>query len=370
MDKLQICTRCILNAAVPGIEFDENGVCNYCKKHDELVKEFPTGEEGKRILEKKINEIKAAGKGKEYDCIVGVSGGVDSTYTLYLAVKYGLRPLAVLFDNGWNSEIAVSNIKNATSKLGVDLETYVVNYEEFKAILVAFLKASTPHADIPTDVGIKSTLYRTAVENKIKYILTGGNFRTEGFIPQEWSYLDGRYVRSVYEKFTNKKLEHFPNLTLLHYLYYMFIKKINIVRILNYVEYPKEQIKELITKELGWRDYGGKHYESIFTRFNQTYMRYKKFGIDMRLVEYAALVRSGYMNREQALKELQKPPFTEEQLKSDVNYVIKKLGLTEEEFNEIYALPVKTFHDYPTYFPFINAMRPLVNFIQKFVSRL
>jgi N-acetyl sugar amidotransferase len=364
------CKRCILGSDIPEIVFNDEGICNYCEEFDELTQHSPLGKTGSDIVQSKVDEMKKAGRNNAYDCIVGVSGGVDSTYVLYKVVELGLRPLAVLFDNGWNSEIAVSNIKNVTSKLNVDLETFVVDWEEFKSILISFLKASVPHADIPTDIGIKSTLYKTAVQNKIKYIITGGNFRTEGKIPREWSYMDGRYIKSVHKIFSSKRLKSFPNLTLFDYFKYMFFHKIEVFRILNYVEYQKPLVKDFLQKELGWRDYGGKHYESIFTRFNQTAMRYQKFGIDMRKIEYAALVRSGQISRNKALDELAKEPFTIESLQNDVDYVIKKLGLTKDEYNEIVNLPIKKFTDYPTYFNFINATRPIINFLQKFRPRM
>jgi len=332
--------------------------------------QFPVGDEGAEVLGKIVEKIKKHGKGKEYDCIVGISGGIDSTYVLYKAIKLGLRPLAVLFDNGWNSEIAVTNIKNAVSKLNVDLETFVVDWEEFKSLLVSFLKASVPDADAPTDIGIKATLYRKAEKYKIKYIISGVNFRTEGYMPRKWSFMDGRYIRSVHKIFSNKKLENFPNLTMLNYLNYIFIRKIEVVRILNYIDYPKAEIKEFLQKEVGWQDYGGKHYESIFTRFNQNCIRYNKFGFDVRLIEYSALVRSGLMSREDAFSEVKKPPLEEEKVNADIKYIIKKLELTEEEFDEIYNSPAKSFLDYPTYFPFINSIKPIVNFVSKFVKRV
>jgi len=366
----KICTRCILDSTIPDITFDSDGICNYCKIHDEQEKKFPLNESGKQKLNQIIDEIKKNGKDKQYDCIVGISGGCDSIFSLYNSVKLGLKPLAITFDNGWNSEIAVSNIKNATTKLNVDLETFVVDWEEFKSIQVSFLKASVPDSDVPSDIGLKSTLYRAAVKNNIRYIITGGNFRTEGQIPRKWSYMDGRYIKEVHRKFSNKILKNYPNLTLFDYFYYLFIKKIKVIRILNYVNYQKSKAKEVIKKELCWRDYGGKHYESIFTRFNQTYMRYKKFGFDMRLIEYSALVRAYQMTRDEALDKITELPYNEKQLEEDVEYVIKKLGLTEEAFYKIYNLPQKSFLDYPTYYPMIKRMRPFIDFVSKFVSRL
>ncbi|MBN2425573.1 MAG: N-acetyl sugar amidotransferase [Calditrichaceae bacterium] len=359
-----------MDSNIPDITFDSNGICSYCAQHDELEKKYPKGDAGKKQLDALVRKMKKQGKKHKYDCIVGVSGGADSTFSLYLAVKLGLRPLAVLFDNGWNSEIAVSNIKNVTDKLGVDLETYVVDWEEFKSILISFLKASVPDTDIPSDIGIKSTLYRTAAENKIGYVITGVNFRTEGIMPRKWSYMDGRYIKKVHKMFSGTGIKHFPNLTLFDYINYIFIKKIKAIGILRYFDYGKDEIKKIISDELGWRDYGGKHFESIFTRFNQTKIRYDKFGYDMRLIEYAALVRSGYMSRIDALEKLKKPPYTDEQLEDDVNYVIKKLGLTRDEFDYIYNLPPKSYLDYPTYYPLFNKLQPLMQFISRFVKRI
>lgn len=367
---VQICTRCVLDSNVPYIEFDEKGVCNYCKIHDEMEEKYPNNEAGKHILNQLINEIKEKGKNKEYDCIVGVSGGCDSTYTLYKAVKLGLRPLAVQFDNGWHSEIAVSNIKNAVTKLNVDLHTVVVDWEEFKDLLKSFLRASVPDADIATDIGIKATLYKVAVEEGLQYIITGGNFRTEGQIPRGWTYMDGRYIRSVHKRFGERKIEKFPNLTMIDYLYYIFVKRIKVMRILNYLHYDKAEAKKLLERELDWRDYGGKHYESIYTRFNNGYLCREKFNIDKRKVEFAALVRAGQMTREEVLKELQEPPIPPEKVREDINYIIKKLGFTREEFEEILARPPKSFLDYPTYYPAIKRVKPLINIVSRFVARL
>jgi N-acetyl sugar amidotransferase len=370
MKDVQLCNRCVLDEGVSLIEFDEKGECNFCKIHDENVKKYPTGEAGQKILNGILEEIKSRSQNKDYDCIVGVSGGVDSTYTLYNAVKMGLRPLAVQFDNGWHSEIAVSNIKNACTKLGVDLHTVVVDWEEFKDILRSFLLASVPDADIATDIGIKATLYKVAADEGLKYIITGGNFRTEGQIPRGWTYMDGRYIRSVHKKFGKMRLKRFPNLTMTYYLYYLFVKRIKVIRILNYLDYEKEKVKNLLMEQLDWRDYGGKHYESIFTRFNNGFLCREKFNIDKRKIEFAAMVRSGQMDRGEALIKLEKPPYSQEQMNEDIEYVIKKLGFSKKEFDQILSLPIKSYKDYPTYYPWIARVKPLIDFISRFISRL
>lgn len=225
----KICSRCILDTTVPEIKFDENGVCNYCKLHDRLEEKYTLNEEGQRKLNGLVEEIKSDGKGKKYDCIVGVSGGTDSTYTLYVVKKMVLRPLAVHLDNGWNSEIAVRNIKNAVAKLGVDLHTIVLDWEEFKDIQLSFLKASVPDAEIPTDIAILGALFKAAADEKIRYVINGHSFRTEGNSPIGWSYMDGRYVKSVQKIFGSKKLKTFTNVTIFDLLYYLILKRVRFV---------------------------------------------------------------------------------------------------------------------------------------------
>jgi N-acetyl sugar amidotransferase len=353
--ELRVCSRCVLDTSVGDIWFDESGVCKYCRIHDAMEKKYPLSEEGARKLKKIVSEIKKAGVGREYDCIVGVSGGRDSTYTLYLAKKLGLRPLAVHFDNGWDSEIAVRNIKEATTKLGVDLHTVVADWEEFKDLHVAFLKASVPDAEVPTDWVIYSVLFKVAAEENIKYVIQGHSFRTEGTSPISWTYMDGRYVKSVHKMFGKKKeLKSFPVMTLKDLLYYI-LKGIKEVRLLEYMDYRQKEAGELLEKELGWQYYGGHHHESVYTEFFQSYLLPKKFNIDKRKTEYSALVRSGQMKREEALRKVSEKPY--EYNPEVVEYCIKKLGLTKKEFDEIMNSKPKSFRDYPTYYPLIQAMR-------------
>jgi len=354
MDEI-ICMRCILGNSINDIDFDENGECNYCKIHDELDKEYPLNEIGESKLNSIINDIKKAGDGKDYDCLVGVSGGRDSTYALFTAVKLGLRPLAVHFDNGWNSDIAVTNIKNTLEILNVDLYSYVVDWEEFKDLQISFLKASTSDAEIPTDMGLTGALYSVAKKFSLKYIITGISFRTEGFAPISWTYLDGRYIRSVQKIFGTKKLITFPNLTISKMFYYMFIKRINLIPILYFITYQKDKVKSLLEKELKWQYYGTHHHENTFTKFFQSYYLTQKFGIDKRKTELAAYVRSGQTTREEALEFLKDVPYEYDQ--DIVNYTISKLDITKDQFDEIMQEKNKSFRDYPTYYPYLKALK-------------
>ena len=349
-----VCSRCVSDTSIPGIKFDAEGVCNFCRIHEELEKAHQLNDENKRRFEKLIAKIKHEGRHKEYDCVVGVSGGRDSTYVLYNAIKLGLRPLAVHFDNGWNSEIAVSNIKRATTKLNIDLHTVVADWEEFKDLQKSFLKASVSDAEIPTDYAILSVLYKEAANAGTRYILNGHSFRTEGIVPLGWTYMDGRYVHSVHKMFGRMRIKSFPIMSMSDLLYYTLGRRITFVNLLRYIEYDQKKAGEIMSRELGWQYYGGHHHENVYTHFFQSYLLPQKFKIDKRKVEYSALIRSGQMDREAALKDIEKPyPYDKEVVK----YTISKLGLTQAQFDEIMSTPPKTFHDYATYYPIIKAMR-------------
>jgi N-acetyl sugar amidotransferase len=359
----KVCSRCILDDRIPGIIFDENGVCQYCKIHDELKKIYPLNNKGQENLNNLIKKVRRKGKRKKYDCIIGVSGGTDSTYTLYQLVKLGMRPLAIHFDNGWNSDIAVRNVKNACSRLNVDLYTYVVEWEEFKDLQISFLKASTPDAEIPTDVGIHSILVKTAAKEGVKYVFNGHSFRAEGLMPIGWTYMDGKYIDYVHKKFGSIKLKTFPNFKIIDILYYNIILGIKVIPILNYFKYEKAKVKPFLEKELGWRDYGGHHHESVYTKFYQSYLLPRKFNIDKRIVDYSAMIREGIIDKETAIKELERNPH---HVKNEIiDYTISKLGLTKEEFNNIMNLPVKSFNDYPNYYKIIKFLKIPINLFVK-----
>lgn len=354
----RICSRCILCTTIPDIKFDEKGVCNYCKIHDKFEEKYPLNENGEKKLKELINRIKLKGKNKKYDCVVGISGGTDSTYCLYLVKKMGLRPLAVHLDNGWDSQIAVDNMKKAVEKLGVDIKTIKVDWEEFRDLQIAFLKASVPDAEIPTDIAIYSILYRVAAEIGVHFVLNGHSFRTEGTAPISWTYMDGKYLESVYKRFgRNKKLKTFTNLKISHLFYYVFIKRIKEFRPLEYIDYDKVEEGKILHKELGWKYYGGHHYESIYTRFVVSHILMEKFNIDKRKVSLSAHIRSGKMTKKEALEILMEKPYPDEKINEDKHYILEKLGLTKEEFDKIMSSPIQSFIDYPSYYKLIRKLR-------------
>lgn len=354
----QVCSRCIMDDTVKGIIFDEKGECTFCKIHDELEEKFLLNEHTTQELEKLVAKIKRDGKGKRYDCVLGVSGGRDSTYTLYTAVKLGLRPLAVHFDNGWNSDLAVQNIKNVCTKLNVDLYTHVADWEEFKDLQRAFLFASVPDAEVPTDWAIFSVLFKAAKDEGLKYIIHGHSFRTEGTTPLSWTYMDGKYVNYIQKKFGTLKIKSFPIMTMFDYLYYTFVKKVKQIRLLYYMPYDEQAILNMLTNEVGWQDYGGKHHESKYTGFFQSYILTRKFNIDKRKLHFSALIRSGQMNKADAVMAVQSDPYTGG--KETMDYCLKKLDFTFEAFEQIMNTPPKLFLDYKSHYNLVKSFeRPI-----------
>ncbi len=356
MNNYRLCSRCILDTSVPDIWFDEHGECKYCKIHDELERSHPLGPKMEKELNKIIEKVKDSGKNKKYDCIVGVSGGRDSTYTLLAVVRLGLRPLAVTFDNSWGTKIASDNIKKAVEKLNVDLYTVTVDWEEIRDLQIAFLKASVCDVDAPSDIAIYTVLYETAAKKGIKYIFNGHSFRTEGTSPIGWTYMDSKYVKSVHKKFGKlKKLKNFPIIYMTKLIYYVVFKRIKEIRLLEYIEYQRNKTNKILEKELVWEYYGGHHHENIFTKFLQSYYFPEKFNIDKRKTELSALIRSGQLSRLEALKEIKERPYPYD--KKLIEFVIKKLNLSNQEFNDIFNLSIKTFKDYPTHFPIIKLVK-------------
>jgi N-acetyl sugar amidotransferase len=339
-----------MDTSDPEITFDADGVCNHCKKYDESVKRLVfSGEVGKEKIDSLVKSIKKEGKGKKYDCVIGVSGGVDSSYVAYLVKKAGLRPLAVHLDNGWNTEIAEKNIERLLDTLEIDLFKQVADWEEFKSLQLAFLKASTPDVEIPSDHAIVALLYAKAKEHGVRYIIPGTNIRTESHYPREWSqgHRDWLYIKNVNEQFGTRELTSYPHYTFLDNV--LWYRRYRWVPILNYVDYSKTEAMKILEKELGWRYYGGKHYESIYTRFCLGYILPKKFGFNKHKSHLSSLVCSGEMIRADALKELELNPYPAKMMEADKVVVLNKLGLTEQQFAEIMASPVKRFWDYPSY---------------------
>lgn len=361
--------------ADPNIHFDGKGICNYyyeyLKKEDEQV---VRGAEGEEKLKEIVQRIKDAGKGKKYDCITGVSGGVDSTYVALMAKRLGLRTLIVHFDNGWNSELAIKNIENIISILGFDLYTLVVDWQEFRDLQLSYLKASVVDIEVVSDHAIIGTLYRLAAMHDIKYILSGANIVTEATLPGYWIWnkTDHENIKDIHKKFGKVPLKTYPLFTARQKRFDIVRKKIETFNLLNYLPYNKEAVKQTIASELKWRDYGGKHHESIFTRFYQGYILPVKFGIDKRKAHLSNLIFSGQTTKEKAVAELTKPIYDPEQLKNDYEFVLKKFALTEEEFDEILSAPRKEHNQYktemPVYekYPWTKGLKPVGDMVKKF----
>ena len=347
--KGQICTKGIWDESIPGIVFDKNGVSNYAKLFDTLAESYPRGEKGQNEWSRIVNKIKIKGQKNRYDCIIGVSGGTDSSYLLFLAKQNGLRPLAVNLDNGWNSNISVKNIRKMTEALNIDLETYVINYEEIKDLFRSYMLAGLPWVDLPTDLAIKAILYKIANREKVKYILRGNNFLSEGTQPTEWTYGDGRQLLSVHRKFGTTKLKTFPNYTLSNLIYFGFYKKIKSIYPFYYLDYTKSHAQQFLIDNYNWEYYGGHHHENVFTKFVISYWIFEKFGIDKRIISLSSQILNGEITRSQAIELINEVPYESGQKDIMIDYVIKKLDFTKEEFERIMCSKNKTFKDYPSY---------------------
>jgi hypothetical protein len=354
-DATQVCRRCVYDSAVPGITFDGSGICSYCRTHDRLEQEYPTGTRGAMALERLAARVRAAGRHGKYDVVVGVSGGCDSSFLLAKTVELGLRPLAVHFDNTWNSPIATQNIYNVLDRLNVELSTLVVNSREYDDIYRAFLLAGVKDVEAPTDIGLAATMYRAAEEHGIRYIFEGHSFRTEGIAPLGWIYMDGRYVESVHRRFGTVPMQTFPNLTMSSFLRWSAVRGIKRFRPLYFIDYRKEDAKQWLSDELGWQWYGGHHLENRFTAFWHTYFLPRRYQIDARLLGHAALARVGQLSREDALRELSEPVVADPQI---VALVKKRLGFSDDEFDTVMTAPQRHYSDYATYKRYFEAMRP------------
>lgn len=348
--KYQQCIRCVMDTTDPYISFNTKGYCNHCTQFIKIrEKEKISRQYDERHLHKLVKQIKEKGKGREYDCLLGISGGVDSTYAAYILKKLGLRTLLVHMDNGWNAEEAVLNLKNTAVMLNMDYESFVLDWEEFRDLQVSFLKASVIEAETPTDIAIAGALHRMAKKYKIKYIISGGNNATEGILPRHWHYnsKDTTYLKGIHKKFGTRKLKNFPFFSYLEEIYYKFFRGIRMVYLLNYFSFSKDEAMSLLMKELKWRYYGGKHYESRYTKFIQSYLLPVKFNLDYRKATLSSQICDGKISREEALQIIAKPSYNPLEIEEDKEYVSKKLGLSKEELEQIIKLPPKTYKDYP-----------------------
>ena len=320
----------------PDITFDAQGVCNHC--HTFLAQQR-TGETP-LDFHTLVKDIKRSGKDKRYDCVLGVSGGTDSSFTAYMAKDAGLRPLIVHLDNGWNTEIAVRNIENVCAKLGLDLFTHVIDWNEFRDLQLAFLRASVIDIELLTDQAIVAMTYRQAKRNQVRYVLTGHNSATESSLPAAWVHAksDVRNIKAIHKQFGTVKMKTYPTENTLQLRYWKRTRGIREIHVLDHIDYDKGVAEDILQKEVGWQKYGGKHHESFFTRFYQTYILPTKFGIDKRRAHFSSLILSGQLERSDAIRKLEEPPFAPAAIGADIEYCLKKLGLERNEFDELMRL--------------------------------
>lgn len=352
MASVRVCSNCVMDTTDSRITFDDKGVCDHCRTfYSDVLPNWHTDERGERRLKAAVEKIRAHGRGKDFDCIIGMSGGIDSSYLTYVAKeKLKLRPLVFHVDAGWNSQIAVNNIERLVDGLKLDLYTEVIDWEEMKDLQLAFFKAGVPHIDTPQDHAFFATMYKFAEQHKVRYILTGGNYSTECVRnPVEWMYYqsDSIQLRDIHRRFGTRPLVNFPITSILwHKVYLRYLKGIKVVRPLDYMPYRKAEAMQLLQERFGWQPYPQKHFESRFTRFYESYWLPKKFGYDVRKVQYSSLILTGQMTREEALSRLAEPPYDEATIAQEFEYVATKLGISTDELQSYMDAPNRTHRDY------------------------
>lgn len=352
MRPYQICSNCVMDTSDSKIEFDEHGVCDHCrgfKSH--VLPNWHPNDEGKAMFRAQVEKIKEAGKGHPFDCIMGMSGGLDSSYLLHLAVtEFNLRPLVFHVDGGWNTDLAVNNIQVLVEGLGLDLYTEVINWEEMRDFQLAFFKSGVPHLDIPQDHAFIATLYHFANKNNIKYILNGGNYATECVRnPKDWLYYgtDMAQLRDIHHRFGTRPLKTYPfSSVLFHKVYLRYLRGVRVIKPLNYLPYTKEHASKILSESYGWRPYPQKHFESRFTRFYEGFWLPTRFGYDTRRVQYASLILTGQMTREEAMTKLERPAYDPDTIDEEFEYIATKLGISVDELRQYHRMPLKTYMDY------------------------
>lgn len=363
----QICTRCVMDTSDEDIVFEEQGVCNHCKDFEIVLKQPKYNKaESDQKLKELISRVKAKGEGKKYDCLVGISGGVDSCYTAYLCKIWGLKPLLLHMDNGWNSDISVQNVKNMVEKLELDYVSYVLDWKEFREIQLAFLKASIVDLEMPTDLAIPASLYQTAAKYGIKYLISGGNYSGEGILPLTWGYhvlKDGYLYRHIVKKYGALKNSNVPYVGLYSEFYYKMVKGIKTLYPLNYVDYNKDEAREFLKKEFDWRDYGGKHHESKITAFWQSYAMPTKFNMDYRRATLSSQIVSGHIKKAEALLVLENLPYDVQKNEEDKNYIAKKFNISRIELEKFLSEKPKTYKDFPN-------QKKLIEFVYKTYKKI
>ncbi|GAA0880915.1 N-acetyl sugar amidotransferase [Algoriphagus jejuensis] len=354
---MKICSRCIYDDRTPSISFDSEGVCNYCRQVEKLTETYKTGlPEGEKMLLDILSEVKAEGKGNKYDCVIGVSGGTDSSYLLIKALEWGLKPLAVHYDNTWNSSIASENIRKVTGKLNIDLYTYVVDNKEADDIFKSFLLAGVPEFDASTDIGFVQVLRAAAAKYGIKYILEGHSFIAEGVSPQGKNYFDGKYIADIHKKYGKRKLKTYPNMTFYQFMKWAVVYRQKFIRPLWYIDYSKPLARKILEDTTGWTYYGGHHLENRSTSFLHTIYNPVKFGIDNRNWSLSAEARTGVISRDEALKIYNTPIAQDPEL---IEYVKKRLELSDKDYEEVMNGPKRSFRDFETYKKRFEKLRPM-----------
>jgi len=358
-----VCKKCIFDERVSGIFFDHDGICNYCHQVDTFKKEYQTGgKRGNDNFSKIVRDIKKAGKGKKYDCIIGVSGGTDSSYMLYLVKKLGLRPLAVHYDNTWNSAIATENIRKVLTALDIDLYTHVIDNKESDDLYKAFFLSDVLELDAPTDLALAEVMYRAAWKYNVKYVFEGHSFITEGISPISSIYFDGRYIKSIHKMFGQLPMKSYPLMTLTRFLFWSVFARIRKIRPFWYIDYNKEDARDFLEKEYDWKYYGGHHLENRISSFVHSVYLPQKFNTDMRNNTLSALARNGRMSREDAWIEYNESPHIEKDL---VEYFKKRLELSDEEYETVMKRKPKSWTQYPTYKKIFELLRPLFKILAK-----
>ena len=348
----QICSNCVMDTTDTKITFNDEGICDHCETFFSDIKpKWNTGEKGNNELIKIVNQIKKEGKNRDFDCIMGMSGGIDSSYLLYMMKeKYDLRPLVFHVDAGWNSQIAVNNIERLVDGLGLDLFTEVIDWEEMKDLQLSYFKSGVPHIDTPQDHAFFATMYKFASKHKIKTILTGGNYSTECIRnPLEWMYYqtDSIQLKDIHHQFGTVPLKNFPITNILwHKIYLPYFRRIKTIRPLDYIPYIKKDAMSLLVNKFGYQEYPQKHFESRFTRFYESYWLPKRFGYDTRKVQYSSLIVTNQMTRDEALNKLNELPYDKESIKNDFEYVSNKLSISVEQLQQYMEMPKKTYKDY------------------------
>lgn len=352
MRSYQMCTSCVMDTSDSMIIFDNKGICDHCITfYKNILPGWHTDEQGEERLARFVEDVTAAGKGKEFDCIIGMSGGIDSSYLTYVVKeRLGLRPLVFHVDAGWNSQVAVSNIERLVDGLGLDLFTEVIDWDEMKDLQLAFFRSGVSHIDTPQDHAFFATMYKFATKHRVKYILTGANFSTECIRnPIEWMYYqsDSRQLRDIHRRFGDRPLRTFPLTSILwHKVWLPFVRGIKLERPLNHMPYIKADARQLLMEKFGWQAYPQKHFESRFTRFYESYWLPERFGYDVRRVQFSSLILTQQMTREQALEELKEPPYEAASIGHEIGFVASKLDITVGELMGYMALPRKTYRDY------------------------